>query len=45
METWYFSPFPKEYYADGVVETVRTEGLRGPSYPSVLVAHGNEVSL
>ncbi len=23
METWYFSPFPKEYYADGVVETVR----------------------
>lgn len=22
METWYFSPFPKEYYADGVVETM-----------------------
>ncbi len=23
METWYFSPYPKEYYADGVVDTVR----------------------
>ena len=22
METWYFSPFPKEYYADGIVDTV-----------------------
>jgi hypothetical protein len=22
METWYFSPFPKEYYAEGVVDTV-----------------------
>jgi hypothetical protein len=22
METWYFSPFPKEYYADGVLDTV-----------------------
>lgn len=22
MEAWYFSPFPKEYYPDGIIDKV-----------------------
>ncbi len=24
MDTWYFSPLPKEYWVDGVIDTVST---------------------